>query len=307
MKITNLKFYAATLLMGGSIVYSNVQMKEMEASFEERINEYAAQQQLLCQKYDDLQVQLEDFQQEVGKTSHQLDLLLAKQQEKRQTNYADEVGIVENDNRINSIAIDQKEDGQYLLNFYKVGVQPYEYMVTTDIDSTLSSIDATYIDDIDTVFLDGCEDKKVLDALKYFKNLRRLNLDECTFADVSKISKLGALEYLRIADCPNVSDISSFKNLSNLRVIILNGTEVENIESLSYLSNLEVVDLKGNKIVNPCCLECLPRLYNLILTDNCITDMYYLNGLIHNNIISDMDAEEILNSYASTRFKTGTI
>ena len=120
MKITNLKFYAATLLMGGSIVYSNVQMKEMEASFEERINEYAAQQQLLCQKYDDLQVQLEDFQQEVGKTSHQLDLLLAKQQEKRQTNYADEVGIVENDNRINSIAIDQKEDGQYLLNFYNL-------------------------------------------------------------------------------------------------------------------------------------------------------------------------------------------
>ena len=306
MKVQNLKFYATALLLGSSIIYSDVQIKEMKSSFEECINEYDDQQQLLCQKYDDLIVQLDEYHQEANKIARQLDLLVAKRQERKQTSSTENIEV-ENDNRINSIVIDQQEDGTYLLNFYKVGVQPYEYMVTADIDSTLSSIDSTYTDDIETVFLDGCTDKKALDALKHFKNLKHLNLDDCTFTDVSMISKLTALEYLRISDCPKISDISSFRNLSNLRVIILNGTEVENIESLSYLSNLEVADLKGNKIINPCCLESLPGLCNLILTGNCITNKDYLNGFIYNNVITDADADEILNPHASSKIKTGTL
>ena len=309
MKIQNLNVTAAITIMAAgtmvsSLMYSNTLFKEMRVEFEESMNEYNEKDNLLLQKINNLQAEIKNLQQEMQKTERKVELLHIKQQEK--TSASEEVVVIENDDRVNSIVIAKQEDGQYLLNFYKVGVQPYDYMITPDISSTLASVDASYIDDIETVFLDDCEDKGVLDTLKYFKNLKRLNLEDCTFSDISKISKLNQLEYLRISDCPNVSDIGSFKTLSNLRVLILNDTEVENIESLSYLSALEVADLKGNKIVNPCCLADLPRLYNLVLTDNCITNGYCLSELVDNNIISEEDATEIIVFPTSTKSIKGT-
>ena len=300
MKIQNLKIYATaaiviTSTMASSIVYSDRQINEMKVQFEESMDKYNEKENLEIQMIDNLQSETEELQQEMKKIERKFDLLLTKKQEKT----SDSEETVVNDNKINSIVIAKQEDGQYLLNFYKVGVQPHDYIMTTDPSSTLASADSSYIDDIENVFLDGCTSEKVLDVLKYFKNLKRLNLDDCTFSDVSKISKLNKLEYLRIADCSNVSDISSFKTLSELRVLILNNTEVENIESLSYLSALEVADLKGNKIVNPCCLADSPKLYNLVLTDNCITNEYYLSELVDNNIISEKDVEEIIVPHTS--------
>lgn len=311
MKIQNLKVYAAytaiaASAMVGSIAYSNAQIEKMQISFQESIDEYTEKEELMLQKYDDLLVEFDSCQQEMGKMKRQFNLLLNKQEEKaKEKDTKEEVN--EDENRINSIVISKQEDGQYLLNFYKVGVQPYDYMMTTDIASTLTSVDSSYIENIETVFLDGCDDPKVFDVIQHFKKLKKLNLDDCAFTDVSKIARLNEIEFLRISGCPNVSDISSFKTLANLKVFILNDTEVEDIEALSYLPSLEVADLKGNKIVNPCCLQDLPKLYSLVLTDNCITNPYYLSGLVDHSIISDKDVQEIINSDTPVKAIKGTL
>lgn len=299
----------ATGTITSSIAYSNAHINEMKVEFEKDIEKYQEKENQIFQRINDIEVEVEEMQQEIEKTGRKIDLLIAKQEEKKKESDSRKLAeeVSENNNRINSIVIAKQEDGQYLLSFYKVGVQPYDYMVVTDISSTLASIDSSYIDDIEIVFLDGCDNKGILDNLHYFKKLKRLNLDNCTFSNVDSISKLNELEYLRIVDCPNISDISSFKYLSNLRVLILNQTEVENIESLSYLSALEVADLKGNKIVNPCCLENLSRLYVVVLTDNCITNEYYLSGLINHNIISDSDTKEIIIPKTSTETNKRTL
>jgi len=314
MKIQNFKFYTAMAVLAtgtitSSIAYSNAHINEMKVEFEKDIEKYQEKENQIFQRINDIEVEVEEMQQEIEKTGRKIDLLIAKQEEKKKESDSRKLAeeVSENNNRINSIVIAKQEDGQYLLSFYKVGVQPYDYMVVTDISSTLASIDSSYIDDIEIVFLDGCDNKGILDNLHYFKKLKRLNLDNCTFSNVDSISKLNELEYLRIVDCPNISDISSFKYLSNLRVLILNQTEVENIESLSYLSALEVADLKGNKIVNPCCLENLSRLYVVVLTDNCITNEYYLSGLINHNIISDSDTKEIIIPKTSTETNKRTL
>lgn len=310
MQIQHLTAHAAIAIVAAgtmisSFMCSHAQLKEMRVEFEESMDTFNEKENQMLQRIDNLQTEIENLQQEQKKTKREFNLLIAKKQEN--ISYSEETEVTENNNRINSIVIAKQKDGQYLLNFYKVGVQLYDYMMTTDIPSTLTSIDSSYTDDIETVFLDGCKDKRVLDTLRYFKNLKHLNLDDCTFSDVSRISKLNELEYLRISDCPNVSDISSFKTLSNLSVLILNNTEVENIESLSYLSALEVADLRGNKILNPCCLANSPKLYRLVLTDNCITNRYYLSELVNNNIISEQDVKEIIVPSASTKTINGTL
>lgn len=310
MKVQNLKVYAvstviATSAMVGSIAYSNAQIEKMQISFQESIDEYAKKEELRLQKYDNLLVELDSCQQEMGKMKRQFNLLLNKEEEKEKNTEEEEVS--EDVNRINSIVIAKQENGQYLLNFYKVGNQPYDYIMTTDISSALLSTDSRYIENIETVFLDGCENSKVFDILQHFKKLKKLNLDDCKFTDVSKIARFNELEFLRISGCPNISDISSFKSLVNLKVFILNDTEVEDIEALSYLSALEVADLKGNKIVNPCCLQDLPKLYNLVLTGNCITNPYYLSGLVDHSIISEKDVQEIINSDTPVKAIKGTL
>ena len=161
MKIQNFKFYTAMAVLAtgtitSSIAYSNAHINEMKVEFEKDIEKYQEKENQIFQRINDIEVEVEEMQQEIEKTGRKIDLLIAKQEEKKKESDSRKLAeeVSENNNRINSIVIAKQEDGQYLLSFYKVGVQPYDYMVVTDISSTLASIDSSYIDDIEIVFLE---------------------------------------------------------------------------------------------------------------------------------------------------------
>jgi Leucine-rich repeat (LRR) protein len=76
------------------------------------------------------------------------------------------------------------------------------------------------------------------DLLDYINDasIKTLMLRDCTFTDLSPLSRLPELETLSILDNPHISDLSPLSSLENLKILLLD--ELPHIESIAPLSTL---------------------------------------------------------------------
>jgi len=149
---------------------------------------------------------------------------------------------------------------------------------------------------------DTPEDQKIhnIDALAFFKNLNRLNID---FNLAKNINSLRNLKNLNELYAKNnwIQDISALKELKNLETLDLYANQVSDISILSELNQLTDLNLWSNGIRNIEPLEGLTKLKILNLGNNFIKDISPLknckmlstlwlnaNPLINPNVISEI-------------------
>lgn len=111
---------------------------------------------------------------------------------------------------------------------------------------------------------------------------------------VNAIGNLVNLTRLGINDNPELSDISSFKNLSKLKLLNMHTCNVKDITALKYLTNLEDLSVMKNKVEDISPVSNLPKLKILSASFNNIEDISSLSNIktldeiyLHNNKIRD--------------------
>ena len=87
-------------------------------------------------------------------------------------------------------------------------------------------------------------------GLEHFKNLEKLEIDDCGIEDVSFISKLKSIKYLYLHN-NGIYDISPLKKNKNLRYIDISNNNITDISPLDGLDNLMLLPkIHGNSIMN---------------------------------------------------------
>ena len=136
-----------------------------------------------------------------------------------------------------------------------------------------------------------------LSPLANLTKLQFLLARSCYIADISALVKLKNLEILNLENNYNIEDISSLKNLSKLRFLVLEGNQIKDLSPLSNLFNLNYLTLSGNLISDISPLAKLNALEVLLLNRNqiknidALREMDYLSKLeLGNNQIQDISS-----------------
>lgn len=124
-----------------------------------------------------------------------------------------------------------------------------------------------------------------IDALKYFTNLRSLNLSQNNnIIDISPLKNLIKLERLNLEAYkfqPGlITDISPLGGLVNLKILKLTNNNITDISALSNLVNLQELDLSQNNITDINSLQYLSKLKKLSLFINYVSDISPLRNLL---------------------------
>ncbi len=304
MKINNLKYVTTALLVGGCILYTNTQFNQMKIEIQEQIDELTEKNEQLDEKIENVKETLMACQEDQKEILRAINFLLEEQNQNKQE---ENIIVVEEENnpledKVTGLVISCDTSGQYNLNFYKAGNKPYKFISTDNLKETLGTLEQDCVEDIQIVYLDGCEDSSILKYLSSFETMKRLCVESCNFSNLDAIGKLSSLEYLSITNCPNISDISPIGKLDLLNVLIVNHTKVEDISPLSKLVNLNELDLRGNCISNPSAVIELPNLYNILLDGNQILDGTYLEGFVVKKLMSKEDVQNIIISSTNSAF-----
>lgn len=118
-----------------------------------------------------------------------------------------------------------------------------------------------------------------LTVLKYFKNIKFLNLDNnINVSDYNSIGNLSSLESLS-AKNNNIIEINALSKLEKLQTLDLSDNNISKITFLEGLYSLESLLLENNKIVDLTSLRGLLKLSDLNLAHNLITNIKPLKGL----------------------------
>lgn len=143
---------------------------------------------------------------------------------------------------------------------------------------------------------DAWEDiNRKAEGLKFFKHLKKLEIDVPDFSNLEAIAGLVELEELIIEDESAVEDILCLEGLIKLRRLALNNSKVTNIDALRNLNQLTYLALSGNIIKEITVLEDKVQLAELYLGYNQIGDIAPLKYLqlkrlgLENNFISDAE------------------
>ncbi|CAG0989829.1 Internalin A [Methanosarcinales archaeon] len=121
-----------------------------------------------------------------------------------------------------------------------------------------------------------------LDELQCLTNLTSLDLDATNRDNISPLSKLSNLKYLRLWYWWQLSDLSPLAKLSNLTSLTIRyGEKVNDLSPLSNLTNLTSLDLSGcNQVTDLIPLSNLTNLTSLdLLRCNQVTDLTPLSNL----------------------------
>jgi internalin A len=81
--------------------------------------------------------------------------------------------------------------------------------------------------------------------------MRRLNLADTPVDDISSLEHLTELEFLNLALCDSLVDISPLESLTQLVEIYLTGSEVTDLAPLSGLVNLVDLEVDPNLDISP--------------------------------------------------------
>ncbi|MCF7925654.1 MAG: hypothetical protein K9L26_03880, partial [Candidatus Izimaplasma sp.] len=112
-----------------------------------------------------------------------------------------------------------------------------------------------------------------LGGIQCFQNLTSFTLIGEGFKDISEISALQNIQSLELRNTQVVS-IDSFKNLSKISELILNGNKaLQSVEGVEEMTKLTSLDLSDNGIVNIEGLDNLVNLETLILRNNAIIEL----------------------------------
>ena len=126
---------------------------------------------------------------------------------------------------------------------------------------------------------------------------KELDLSKKGLSDISDIESFKELTELYL-NSNNISDISALANLTNLQTLHLSGNNISDISALANLTNLQTLHLSGNSISDISALRGLTNLQTLDLCNNSISDISALGNLTNlqtlnlsgNKIISDISA-----------------
>ncbi len=139
--------------------------------------------------------------------------------------------------------------------------------------------------------------------LKEFENLKLLQMQGMTFADLSTIPELSNLEVLQLRGAiQDTQSLSALSNLENFKVLELWNSEIDDISfvqdysdiryigipyanisdltALAGLTSLKGLDLNSNNIENIDSLKNLSNLTKLLLNNNNIKDISPLENLL---------------------------
>ena len=125
---------------------------------------------------------------------------------------------------------------------------------------------------------------------------KELDLSKKGLSDISDIESFKELTELYL-NSNNISDISALANLTNLQTLHLSGNNISDISALANLTNLQTLHLSGNSISDISALRGLTNLQTLDLCNNSISDISALGNLtnlqtlhLSGNSISDISA-----------------
>jgi Leucine-rich repeat (LRR) protein len=132
-----------------------------------------------------------------------------------------------------------------------------------------------------------------LDALKYYPQLKRLDLSFNKPGSIDDLGELRNLEYLNLSNT-NVVNYDTLKNLKNLKELIIASNELTDISDLSELSHLESLDISRNNITNIDRLAKCKGLKKLVMDNNQVLDLSPIKSLqkleylnVQNNSVED--------------------
>ena len=108
--------------------------------------------------------------------------------------------------------------------------------------------------------------------------ISELLLEGRNISDLSPLSSLISLEWLRFADNP-INDISSLSGLTNLNTLHFDKCSVSDITALSNLAKLETLTFSENSLSDIAALSNLTKLTKLLINTNSIVDITALSGL----------------------------
>lgn len=150
---------------------------------------------------------------------------------------------------------------------------------------------------------------KDLSDLKYFINLKELNIDYNDIQDLAPLSTLTELQVLTFS-AVRVKDLSPLASLTNMVFICFDWSYApdqgfngyENLDFVRGMKNLEIFEAKNAGIKDISGLVGLPNLWAVAITDNQITDITPLAQIktlkefqIGNNPITDYSVLEPMN------------
>jgi len=217
---------------------------------------------------------------------------------------AEEKGIFTDNGKISGLGVNKESNNiefndEVLEAKIRLAMNKPEGDITMEEAAAVTSLDLSNESFDDMNSLNG--GIRNIGALKYFINLKELNLSFNNISDFSPLAGLTKLESLGFAGV-NVKDLSPLKGLINMKFFGFNWNYApeqghngyENLDFMSDMKNLEAIDAKGAGIKDISALAKLPKLWSVFLTDNQITDVSPLAKLtnlkeleLRNNPITD--------------------
>lgn len=120
---------------------------------------------------------------------------------------------------------------------------------------------------------------KDISALKYFKNLKELDLTFNLISDISPLAELTGLEILRLGG-NQIKEISPLSKLTNMGEFQLWGSrEINDISPLAGMVHLYFINMSESQISDISVLANMKELSSIFINDNQITDISPLSGL----------------------------
>lgn len=175
-----------------------------------------------------------------------------------------------------------------------------EMVVREKLEQPTCDITQEMILEITELDLGNHEEIETLEDLKWFKNLKVLDLSFCNLDSLDGIQTLHSLEdlsilknqitnlkpiceltnlfYLNCSYNP-IADLSPLSDMTKLEILFAEGCNISDISVLENMSNLDSLYLYNNKITNISALENLSNLSCLDLEDNLISDVSALLNL----------------------------
>ncbi|MBQ9449460.1 MAG: leucine-rich repeat domain-containing protein [Acholeplasmatales bacterium] len=108
-------------------------------------------------------------------------------------------------------------------------------------------------------------------GLRYFKQLKTLDLEKNKITNIEDLAELTELTYIDL-NSNNLTDLSALKYLDKLSTLTFGSNQVTSIEPIRNLVNLTRLRTSGNNIVDFSPVQDLVKLRNLYVQNNTTTD-----------------------------------
>ncbi len=123
---------------------------------------------------------------------------------------------------------------------------------------------------------------KDISALKYFKNLKSLNLSYNLIEDLSPLAEMKNLEALYYFDASSVKNFSVLAELTNMLDIIIHSDTFTNadMQSMSGMTNIELLWISaGKELTNISVVQNFKKLYKLNIENSGVSDISSVSGI----------------------------